>query len=82
MRVVGLEPTTHGLKGRCSPSLNSTENKTYKSDDNNLAENLALLVQKFPDLVRIIEAWPDLSKPVKAGVLAMVQTAGDKPQKT
>jgi len=40
-----------------------------------LAENLALLVQKYPDLIMLIEAWETLSEPVKAGILAMVQAA-------
>jgi len=46
-----------------------------------LAQNLALLVQEYPDLERIISAWPELSEPVKAGILAMVQAAG-KPKGT
>ena len=44
----------------------------------NLAENLAFLLQKFPDLVRIIEFWPELPEPVKAGILAMVQVCEKK----
>ena len=29
-----------------------------------------------PDLQSIIERWHDLSEPIKAGILAMVQAAG------
>ena len=28
-----------------------------------------------PDLVLVVERWPDLPKPVKAGIVAMVQAA-------
>jgi len=42
---------------------------------------LAKLLQKYPDLAGLIEAWPELSEPVKAGILAMVQAAG-KPKGT
>jgi hypothetical protein len=35
-------------------------------------------LQKYPELARIIEVWPDLPEPVKAGVLALVETAAKK----
>ncbi|MCP4712794.1 MAG: hypothetical protein GY869_29555 [Planctomycetes bacterium] len=37
---------------------------------------MALLLQKYPDLAGLIEAWPNLPEPVKAGILAMVDAAG------
>jgi len=43
-----------------------------------LAQNLALLLQKYPDLAGLIEAWPELPEPVKAGILAMIE-ASTKP---
>jgi len=39
-----------------------------------LAHNLALLLQKYPDLAGLIEAWPNLPEPVKAGILAMIES--------
>ena len=30
-----------------------------------------------PELADIIDAWPDLPEPVKAGILAMVKAAGN-----
>jgi len=35
-------------------------------------------LQKYPELAQIIEAWPELSEPVKAGIVAMVQAAVKK----
>jgi hypothetical protein len=33
---------------------------------------LALLVQNHPDLVAVIQAWPDVPQAVRAGILAMI----------
>ena len=30
-----------------------------------------------PDLAKVVAAWPTLPDPLKAGILAMVKTAGD-----
>jgi len=38
-----------------------------------LAENLALLLQKFPELNQLIESWPNLPEQIKVGILAMVR---------
>ncbi|MFC1782735.1 hypothetical protein ACFL02_04010 [Planctomycetota bacterium] len=52
------------------------ENNTLtETDHNNSAQNLDILLQEYPDLERILTAWPDLPEPVKAGIVAMVQAA-------
>jgi hypothetical protein len=28
-----------------------------------------------PDLARVVKAWPDLSEPIRAAILAMIQSA-------
>ena len=43
-----------------------------------LARRLAFLVQEDADLAAIVEAWPTLPGPVKAGIVAMVNVAGGK----
>jgi len=37
---------------------------------------VALLLEKSPDLAVVVEAWPTLPEPVKAGIVAMVKAAG------
>jgi len=34
------------------------------------------LVPADPDMARVVDAWPRLSKAIKAGILALVQAAG------
>ena len=40
-----------------------------------LALCLAHSVEKYPDLAKLIDAWPTLPEPVKAGIRAMVEAA-------
>jgi len=40
-----------------------------------LAENLALLYQKYPELQQIISAWPDLPEHIKAAVKTLVNSS-------
>ena len=55
-------------------SPNHLKNNTLTETDHiNSALSLDVLLQKYPDLERIITAWPGLSEPVKAGILAMIQ---------
>jgi len=36
---------------------------------------LALLAKKSPDLARLIDAWPNLSAPIRAAMLALINSA-------
>jgi hypothetical protein len=40
-----------------------------------LAHSLAPDVDDDPDFVRVIEAWPTLAAPVRAGILAMIDAS-------
>jgi len=75
-----LERWPSGLRQRFakqpheSSQLSENQDVT-NSPETDTAKSPAITLQKFPDLARIIEVWPDLSEPVKAGVLALVETA-------
>jgi len=49
--------------------------KTSEDAQNVLPSCLASLSEKSPDLATVIAAWPSLSEPVKAGILAMVNAS-------
>jgi hypothetical protein len=36
---------------------------------------LAILLQKYPDLVQLVERWPSLPEHIKAAVKALVQSS-------
>jgi len=44
-----------------------------ESDQNDLAENLALLTAKYPDLALVVERWPNLPENIKAAITTLVQ---------
>ena len=63
--------------GTSAESQNGAANKGESASSQSvLASCLAFLTKKSPDLVAVIEAWPDLPEPVKAGILAMVKVSG------
>jgi hypothetical protein len=37
-----------------------------------LAENLAQIVEKHPELAKLIKAWPELPEHIKAAIKALV----------
>ena len=56
-------------------SPNTLENKALtETGQCDLARNLALLVQKHPDLEQILSAWPGLPEHIKTAIMALVQT--------
>jgi len=64
-------------------SPKSLQNQSLtKTEENNLARYLALLLQKYPEIVQIVKVWPDLPEVIRVGILAMIKTAVDKPQET
>ena len=65
------------------PSQQTLPDKTLSADGGNdrlsvMAHRLAFLVQESPDVALVIDAWPTLPEAVKAGVIAMVEAAGNE----
>ena len=64
---------TRGLKVRAPDSTNTDGQRQYGNDEKRLAECLAFLAEKVPDLAAVIDAWPALPEAIKKGILAMVR---------
>lgn len=60
--------------GRCSDSVSHSSTDTYKDAEMNLASCLAQIVEKHPELARLIEAWPTLSETVRRQILRLAGT--------
>ena len=80
MRPLGLEPKTYGLKVRPAVPPTPDAANTSGDADSVLADCLAFLAEKMPDLAAVIEAWPTLPDPIRTGILAMVQATMDPRQ--
>ena len=73
--ALGLEPRTHGLKGHGPESVYSGTDKTCEGDSHDVAVYLATILREHSDLAPIVDAWPVLPEPVRAGIVAMVKAA-------
>ena len=78
MKVVGLEPTTYGLKVRGKPRQNkglasSVAQKVATDTAENGCERLISLAETDPELARLVSAWPKLSAVVKRMILAALE---------
>ena len=56
-------------------STTDYEDKTYDCEADRLAIHLATILQNHPELPSVVESWPELPEPVRAGILAMVKAA-------
>ena len=78
MKVVGLEPTTYGLKVRGTHRQNkgfasSVAQKVATDTAENGCERLMSLAETDPELARLVSAWPKLSAVVKRMILAALE---------
>ena len=78
MKMVGLEPTTYGLKIRGKPRQNkglpSVVAQMVATDAaENGCERLISLAETDPELARLVSAWPKLSAVVKRMILAALE---------
>jgi len=60
----------------------SQNKEVMKNAEADLAEILAEIIQKHPELTEIVQAWPDLPEKVKSAILGMIdrQTEREKSQ--
>ncbi len=70
---LGFEPSKANSQPLQSKKLRSAQKATGGNTGGREPET----GNSAPDLAKVIEAWPSLPEPVKAGILAMVQ-AQDK----
>ena len=91
-RPEGFEPPTVGLEIRCCDSATSDAGKGSGDRENVVAGLVAGFLAEpapgrrsdalresalnDPELQRIVDAWPKLPEPLRAALLAIVQTAG------
>ena len=71
LRVEGIEPSAHGLKGRCAKTVTRDGITTYDDPKNALHQNR----HQSDELHKVIEAWPGLSAPIQKAILAMVESS-------
>ncbi len=57
--------------GLCNDEIKPCKSNTSETQKENLAQNLAFLVQKHPDLAEIVQVWPDLPEHIKAAIKAL-----------
>jgi hypothetical protein len=69
VKALGLEPRTYGLKG-------VTEQDACRDDaitSDGMTAAVAERLPDDPDLARLVEAWPTLSRHVRAAIVALVK---------
>ena len=75
MRAEGFEPSTYGLKVRHRSDVTSCRVKPSDDADSVLALCLATIRETCPSLAYVVDAWADLSEPIRAAIRALVNSA-------
>jgi len=68
---VGLEPTRSNRQGIDNKELTENENPV-------LSTGLDKIVQKYPEIVKLIQAWPKLPETIRSAIVAIVRSSNDK----
>ena len=72
---MGVEPTNNGFANRrLNQDKPLQKQHLQENPKTDLAEFLALLQEKDPDLAKIIEAWPNMPGHIKAAIKALVRS--------
>ena len=64
---------TCGLQNRYETQAANDTTTTSGNDAENLADYLALLERKSPDLALLVKRWDTLPEPVRTGIMAMIR---------
>ena len=72
MRVVGIGPTTYGLKGRCPKNVSPANKELTKTENPVFDTSLAKICAEDADFRRLTEAWPTLPQRTKKAIMAMI----------
>jgi hypothetical protein len=67
MGDTGIEPVSRS----CRPAVNKELTENQKPV---LSIGLDTIVQKYPELVKLIQTWPNLSEHIKTAIKALIQT--------
>ncbi len=82
MKVLGLEPKTYGLKGRCPENISDDKTSTYDSGKTTGThpgtQQRAPEARIDPDLQAIIDHWKDLPEHIRQTIKTIAETAGAK----
>jgi hypothetical protein len=69
----GVEPPTHEFSVRKQNDIKNCKKDNYENSENHLAQNSAILLQKYPDLAEIVNAWPNLSESIRKQILTAIK---------
>ena len=73
----GIEPSPCCQDGILNPASKCDNSLTDKaltdSSQNNLAENLALSLQEYPELGQLVKVWPGLPDSVKRQIMELIE---------
>ena len=75
---VGFEPTVVDLQSTVARGASASGGTGLLSINNLVALPLPYEGPNLsPDLAAVVDAWPDLPEPIRAGIMAMVKAASD-----
>jgi len=75
MRVLGFEPKTYGLKGRCPENISDANKGLMKSENPVFDTSLAKICAADPDFRLLAEAWPKLPERIKTAIKSLIESA-------
>jgi len=78
--ATGFEPVNSGFANRCHLPAKHCRTNSSGSQHPVLASCLATLKETCPRLAAIVDGWPDLPEPIRAAILALVNSATEKDQ--